>query len=174
MRGKEGAAEKEKVSEGKVKEEEASTAPLPDKCQVGGSPVYIVEKKLGKGGFGQVFVGRRATISSSKEASASQYVALKFEHRSSKGCSYGPPYEWSVYRYIATDFQTVCNNLATFASDETMCCAARLEAFLAYQRCISRVVKGNTMSWSWTFWGPVYGTSGTPKDRSCHKRWSPA
>jgi len=31
MRGKEGAAEKEKVSEGNVKEEEASTAPLPDK-----------------------------------------------------------------------------------------------------------------------------------------------
>ena len=24
-------------------------------------------------------------------------VALKFEHRSSKGCNYGPPYEWSVY-----------------------------------------------------------------------------
>lgn len=44
-------------------------------CQVGGSPVYVVEKKLGKGGFGQVFVGRRATISSSKEASASQYVS---------------------------------------------------------------------------------------------------
>lgn len=24
-------------------------------------------------------------------------VALKLEHRSSKGCNYGPPYEWSVY-----------------------------------------------------------------------------
>ena len=24
-------------------------------------------------------------------------VALKFEHRSSKGGNYGPPYEWSVY-----------------------------------------------------------------------------
>ena len=47
-------------------------------CQVGGSPVYIVEKKLGKGGFGQVFVGRRATISTSKEASASQYVSAGF------------------------------------------------------------------------------------------------
>ena len=29
--------------------------------QVGGSPVYKIEKKLGKGGFGQVFVGRRVT-----------------------------------------------------------------------------------------------------------------
>lgn len=31
MRGKEGVAEKDKVSEGKAKEEEASTAPLPEK-----------------------------------------------------------------------------------------------------------------------------------------------
>lgn len=29
--------------------------------QVGGSPWYKVERKLGKGGFGQVFVGRRVT-----------------------------------------------------------------------------------------------------------------
>lgn len=29
--------------------------------QVGGSPQYKVERKLGKGGFGQVFVGRRVT-----------------------------------------------------------------------------------------------------------------
>ena len=27
--------------------------------QVGGSPVYKIERKLGKGGFGQVYVGRR-------------------------------------------------------------------------------------------------------------------
>lgn len=27
-------------------------------------------------------------------------VALKFEHRNSKGCSYGPPYEWQVYKYV--------------------------------------------------------------------------
>lgn len=96
MRGKEGVAEK--VSEGKAKEEEASTAPLPEKvstalfspvlwtditvnwmhlqCQVGGSPVYIVEKKLGKGGFGQVFVGRKSTPNNSKESSALQYVRM--------------------------------------------------------------------------------------------------
>lgn len=28
---------------------------------MGGSPVYKIERKLGKGGFGQVFVGRRVT-----------------------------------------------------------------------------------------------------------------
>ena len=32
-------------------------------AQVGGSPVYIVARKLGKGGFGQVYVGRRANAS---------------------------------------------------------------------------------------------------------------
>ena len=29
--------------------------------QVGGSPVYKIDRKLGKGGFGQVYVGRRAS-----------------------------------------------------------------------------------------------------------------
>ena len=29
--------------------------------QVGGSPMYKVERKLGKGGFGQVFLGRRVS-----------------------------------------------------------------------------------------------------------------
>ncbi|KAK9908618.1 hypothetical protein WJX75_000528 [Coccomyxa subellipsoidea] len=78
-------------------EDEASTAPLPEKCQVGGSPVYIVERKLGKGGFGQVYVGRRAVQTTAKDGPNANFVALKFEHRSSKGCNYGPPYEWSVY-----------------------------------------------------------------------------
>lgn len=34
--------------------------PGPSQAQVGGSPLYLVERKLGKGGFGQVYVGRRA------------------------------------------------------------------------------------------------------------------
>lgn len=32
---------------------------VPPKVQVGASPVYIVDKRLGKGGFGQVYLGRR-------------------------------------------------------------------------------------------------------------------
>ncbi|PWA36427.1 Pkinase domain-containing protein [Artemisia annua] len=69
--------------------------------QVGGSPIYKVERKLGKGGFGQVFVGRRVfggTVCIS--GPGAMEVALKFEHKNSKGCSYGPPYEWQVYKYV--------------------------------------------------------------------------
>ncbi|RAL38001.1 hypothetical protein DM860_000695 [Cuscuta australis] len=80
-------------------EEEGNTAPLPERVQVGGSPAYRIDKKLGKGGFGQVYVGRRINPPNPPErtGSGAVEVALKFEHRSSKGCNYGPPYEWQVY-----------------------------------------------------------------------------
>ncbi|KAJ6791368.1 casein kinase 1-like protein HD16 [Iris pallida] len=79
------------------KEEEGNTSPFPDRVQVGGSPIYKVERKLGKGGFGQVFVGRRVSGGSGTTGAGALEVALKFEHRNSKGCNYGPPYEWQVY-----------------------------------------------------------------------------
>ncbi|KAK4772340.1 hypothetical protein SAY86_014115 [Trapa natans] len=84
-------------------EYENSTAPLPERVQVGGSPVYKVERKLGKGGFGQVFVGRRISTRSSSDITTGPgavEVALKFEHVSSKGCNYGPPYEWQIYNTL--------------------------------------------------------------------------
>lgn len=73
------------------------TSPAPPLSTLSRPPVYIVTKKLGKGGFGQVFVGQRAVPSTAKDGPNANQVALKFEHRSSKGCNYGPPYEWSVY-----------------------------------------------------------------------------
>ncbi|KAK3219961.1 hypothetical protein Dsin_013931 [Dipteronia sinensis] len=83
-------------------DDDGSTAPLPEKITVGGSPVYKLERKLGKGGFGQVYVGRRFSPvnASDRNGPGAVEVALKFEHRSSKGCNYGPPYEWQVYNTL--------------------------------------------------------------------------
>ncbi|KAI3754260.1 hypothetical protein L1987_54039 [Smallanthus sonchifolius] len=78
-------------------EEEGSTSPVPERVQVGSSPAYKLERKLGKGGFGQVYVGRRVTGGSGITGSDALEVALKLEHRNGKGCNYGPPYEWQVY-----------------------------------------------------------------------------
>lgn len=42
-------------------------------------------------------MGQRVVPTTAKDGPNANQVALKFEHRSSKGCNYGPPYEWSVY-----------------------------------------------------------------------------
>jgi len=84
--------------------------PPPARVQVGGSPSYTPEKKLGKGGFGQVWLGRRtvaprgAAAKANTDGPGAMQVALKFEHLSSKGCSNGPPYEWSVYQMLGESY----------------------------------------------------------------------
>jgi len=95
----------------RVKPEPAQAAaddklpPVPSRVRVGMSPEYLVQKRLGKGGFGQVYLGKRATPARGKaarEGKALNEVALKFEHKNSKGCVHGPPYEWQVYKALNT------------------------------------------------------------------------
>ncbi|KAG4177384.1 hypothetical protein ERO13_A11G302766v2 [Gossypium hirsutum] len=63
--------------------------------------MYRIERKLGKGGCGQVFVGRRVSGGNERATgSAAMEVVLKFEHRNNKGCSYSPSYEWQVYNAL--------------------------------------------------------------------------
>uniref|UniRef100_A0ACD5UYX8 Uncharacterized protein n=1 Tax=Avena sativa TaxID=4498 RepID=A0ACD5UYX8_AVESA len=81
-------------------EDESTTAPIPERVHVGNSPVYLTDRKLGKGGFGQVYVGRRVSGGTARTGPDAYEVALKFEHRSSKGCNYAPPYEWQVYQNL--------------------------------------------------------------------------
>ncbi|KAG5021368.1 hypothetical protein JHK85_017710 [Glycine max] len=82
-------------------EDDANAPQVPEKIQVGNSPWYKVERKLGKGGFGQVYVGRRTGGNlNERTGSGAVEVALKLEHRTSKGCTYGPPYEWQVYNTL--------------------------------------------------------------------------
>jgi hypothetical protein len=96
--------EKQKLKAAKEKEEEAA---LPDKVgpfsvcfiflhsryilqvQVGGLPEYYVERKLGKGGFGQVYVGRRVVPSKQKDGPQANYVSFILAHgcKSSKTVS---------------------------------------------------------------------------------------
>ncbi|CAN0900149.1 Casein kinase 1-like protein HD16 [Linum grandiflorum] len=78
-------------------DEEGSASPLPERVKLGNSPVYKIDRKLGKGGFGQVHVGRRMSGGSGRSGPDAYELALKFEHKNSKGCNYGPPYEWQVY-----------------------------------------------------------------------------
>nr|CAB3471851.1 unnamed protein product [Digitaria exilis] len=81
--------------------DDGGAPPLPQTVQIGNSPTYKLERKLGKGGFGQVYVGRRISaprLSDRNPGSNALEVALKFEHQTSKGCNYGAPYEWQVYK----------------------------------------------------------------------------
>ncbi|BDA46424.1 probable casein kinase I isoform delta at N-terminal half [Coccomyxa sp. Obi] len=96
------AASDEDVSHNPEEAEQDELPTVPDRVSLSGMPIYLVEKRLGKGGFGQVCLGRRLQQRKSTPANKPNKVAIKFESTSSKGCSNGgPPYEWQVYTKIS-------------------------------------------------------------------------
>lgn len=58
-------------------EEDGNATPVPERVQVGNSPMYKTERKLGKGGFGQVYVGRRVTGGSGRTGPDAVEVCYK-------------------------------------------------------------------------------------------------
>ena len=46
---------------------------------MGGGPEYYVDRKLGKGGFGQVFIGRRVATTKQRDGANANLVSWKGE-----------------------------------------------------------------------------------------------
>ena len=62
-------------------------------CQVGQSPIYIVDGKLGKGGFGQVYIGKRSPPTTDKDGPDANLVCTDYSHALCFQCI-------QLYRYI--------------------------------------------------------------------------
>ncbi|KAK4490972.1 hypothetical protein RD792_001693 [Penstemon davidsonii] len=165
------------IDKGFVVEIEEYTDPLPEKVQVGGSPSYRIERKLGKGGFGQVYVGRRINPPNPNERTGPNalQVALKFEHRSSKGCNYRPPNEWQVYRsnelynilkvmdMLGPSLWDVWNNNSQAMSIEMVTCIA-IEAISILEKLHSRgYVHGDVKPENF-----LLGPPGTPDEKKLY------
>ncbi|WVY92243.1 hypothetical protein V8G54_037757 [Vigna mungo] len=108
-------------------EDEGSTAPIPERVQVGGSPLYKLDRKLGKGGFGQVYVGRRVGAGAGAlEVRADKWYAL--------GGSHGVPrvhykgrqgdYYVMVMDMLGPSLWDVWNNNSNTMSAEMVACIA--------------------------------------------------
>lgn len=68
--------------------------------QVGGSPEYYVERKLGKGGFGQVYVGRRVAASKAKDGPTANQVRVLCKCKCPTVCCRGVPHNCWLRTYV--------------------------------------------------------------------------
>ncbi|KAG6480055.1 hypothetical protein ZIOFF_063532 [Zingiber officinale] len=127
-------------------EEEGSTTPFPEKVQVGGSPIYKVERKLGKGGFGQVFVGRRVSGGIERSTGLNAMEVLL------------SVYYWTALFLLLSNLNTELVKAATMAllmnGKFTVLLVVAMES-LGY------IIKaGKATTTLWTFWDLVYGMLG--------------
>ncbi|XP_010051251.2 casein kinase 1-like protein HD16 [Eucalyptus grandis] len=87
-------------------ESESDSPPIPEEVQIEDSPIYRIERQLGKGGNGLVCAGRPigpSTSSDEPSTSSGQTgphaaeVAVKFQQKDPSGIEANIPREWKVY-----------------------------------------------------------------------------
>eukprot|EP01025_Chloroclados_australasicus_P040484 TRINITY_DN4228_c0_g2_i1.p1 TRINITY_DN4228_c0_g2~~TRINITY_DN4228_c0_g2_i1.p1 ORF type:complete len:468 (-),score=52.37 TRINITY_DN4228_c0_g2_i1:66-1469(-) len=106
----------------KHEDEDDFSFPIPQQLTVE-KCTYSVHHRLGKGGFGQVFLGRQ--VNGRAASLPKEDIALKLEHKTSKGCQNGEaPYEWQVYDQLGKVegipriyHKGLCNNFYVMAME---------------------------------------------------------
>lgn len=89
----------QKLAKHEVQQSETSaedTPCIPTRVKLTGSPMYTVQRRLGKGGYGYVYEGIRTQANRKSYQDKPLHVAVKFELASNND----PPDEWSVYRAL--------------------------------------------------------------------------
>ncbi|KAK6129677.1 hypothetical protein DH2020_036543 [Rehmannia glutinosa] len=151
-------------------EDEGTTAPVPERVQVGGSPAYRVERKLGKGGFGQVYVGRRTNPPNPNERTGPGAVEFLVFFSSALGGSHGIPrvhykgrqsdYYIMVMDMLGPSLWDVWNNNSHTMSIEMVACIA-IEAISILEKLHSKgYVHGDVKPENF-----LLGTPGTPDEK---------
>ncbi|XP_056166929.1 casein kinase 1-like protein HD16 [Syzygium oleosum] len=80
-------------------EGQSNTPPIPEEVQIDDSPIYRIERQLGKGGNGIVCAGRPIgpSTSSGQTGPLAAEVAVKFQREDPSGRKAGILHEWKVY-----------------------------------------------------------------------------
>ncbi|KAI6680004.1 hypothetical protein NL676_033885 [Syzygium grande] len=82
-----------------LQDEGQSSTPIPEEVQIDDSPIYRIERQLGKGGNGIVCAGRPIgpSTSSGQTDPLAAEVAVKFQREDPSGRKAGILHEWKVY-----------------------------------------------------------------------------
>lgn len=72
------------------------TPVIPNRVKLNGCPMYTMQRRLGKGGYGYVYEGIRTQANRKSYQDKPLHVAVKFE----KSASDNPPDEWRIYKAL--------------------------------------------------------------------------